>query len=630
MADLETKYPVINLKLNGANHRLIGDAFETVASELNNDKQLVGSIQRKELHPTCVVYIYPNAKRLIFQQRLLSSMIRAQRNNKAVYYVANRFWHMREACKKGMLEKWLRIFEAFTFPPRDIPRPKTFIFPEEVGKFNREEKLLDSAGVTSQCPYIIKPDDGACGRDIDIALNRHECIKIALEKNAVNKSQQEGIIVQRYIEKPLTYNNKKFDLRIYLLITNVRNNNVQYHFDRSLCFARVASSKYSFPNKLNQGEAQIHLTNTTLSEHKEDSKIDINEVFETIVEQQLNGTYGVGDDVEYWVCQSKKCKHKNRYSAKDTTICVSCKKPNPDVYSENEVLDIEAQWENIENLIFATMQSISPILALHYHSLFGLFENPVEGHKRNNASVDQIKKEKTNSHCFQVLGFDVMCTQKKAFLIEVNANASFALETQLDEQVKLQTIREAFLSKTMPNYQGAEAFQDVHPSFHHSERFLHECFIVYSKLSSQQLKKPTSELPPLSRKLNKQIVQMILEKFEDALPQKCVDDIQQKKIFQPPLSFFVFVSGLKQISSTFVSRESGMEVLKSILAELVGLHDRMTQGMVKNGFTIARPLALGVTELGWVERNRDKQLSPRKKSPRTKGLTNEFMSKQIL
>ena len=33
--------------------------------------------------------------------------------------------------------------------------------------------------------------------------------------------------------------------------------------------------------------------------------------------------------------------------------------------------------------------------------------------------------------------------------------------------------------------------------------------IIYSKLSSQQLRKPTSELTPLSRKLNKQIVQHI-------------------------------------------------------------------------------------------------------------------------
>ena len=106
--------------------------------------------------------------------------------------------------------------------------------------------------------------------------------------------------------------------------------------------------------------------------------------------------------------------------------------------------------------------------------------------------------------------------------------------------------------------------------------------------------------------------------------------IQQKKILQPPLTFFTFVSGLKQIVSTFASRDSGIEVLKSILAKLDEMHNQMTHGMVKNGFKVAMPLALGVTELGWVERDRDKQLSPRKKTPRTKGLTNEFMRKQLL
>ena len=61
-------------------------------------------------------------------------------------------------------------------------------------------------------------------------------------------------------------------------------NKIQYHFDR--CYARrVASSRYSSPNKLNQGDAQIH--DKYVVEAREASKIDINDVFETIVEQQL-------------------------------------------------------------------------------------------------------------------------------------------------------------------------------------------------------------------------------------------------------------------------------------------------------------------------------------------------------
>jgi hypothetical protein len=353
---MECKYPVINLKINGANRRLIGLAYETTAKTLNLNEELLAAIEKKELDPTCLIYIYPNAKRLVFQQRLLTTMLNSKRNNKGVFYITNRFWHMREACKKSMLEKWMRLFEAFTVPKKEIARPKTFLFPEEVALFNKVEKKIDQSvpqkqnETKSHQPYIIKPDDLACGKDIEMALNRHEAIKIAINKNAVNKVQGESIVVQRYIDKPLLFKNRKFDLRIYLLITKVRDNQIQYHFDRSLCFARIAGEKYSSPNKFNQNNLRVHLSNTTLSEDKENSKQDINKVFETIVEEQLKGIYGVPDDVEYWICKHKKCKHKNRYNSRDTTICAACKKINPDVYNEHDVLNIEHQWENIESV----------------------------------------------------------------------------------------------------------------------------------------------------------------------------------------------------------------------------------------------------------------------------------------
>jgi hypothetical protein len=141
---MESKYPVINLKLNGANQRLIGLAYQTIAKELNTDENLVDAIDNQDLDPTCLVYIYPNAKRLTFQQRLLTTMLNAKRNKRGIFYITNRFWHMREACKKGMLEKWMRLFESFTVPPKEISRPKTYLFPAEVGLFNKGEKSRNS------------------------------------------------------------------------------------------------------------------------------------------------------------------------------------------------------------------------------------------------------------------------------------------------------------------------------------------------------------------------------------------------------------------------------------------------------------------------------------------------------
>ena len=641
---MESKYPVINLKLNGANQRLIGLAYQTIAKELNTDENLVDAIDNQDLDPTCLVYIYPNAKRLTFQQRLLTTMLNAKRNKRGIFYITNRFWHMREACKKGMLEKWMRLFESFTVPPKEISRPKTYLFPAEVGLFNKGEKSRNSnigggggssGNEKADQAYIIKPDDLACGKDIELALNHNEAIKIAITKNHVNKIQGESIIVQRYVDNPLLYKNRKFDLRIYLLIMKVRDNKIQYYFDRSLCFARIAGARYSLPNKFNQNELKIHLSNTTLSEDKESSKQDINKVFETIVEEQLKGTYGVDDDVEYWVCKHKKCKRKNRYNARDTTICIGCKKPNPDVYNENQVLNIEQQWENIENLMFATMHSISPIIALHYHNLFGVFDDDANDNNNNNNNNDNknnAKKEKSIDHCFQVLGFDVMCTQKEAVLIEVNANASFALETELDKKIKLKVVREAFLSKTMPDYDGSQSFDEISPSFQNSERFLHNCFVIYSKFSSQNLKKPSSELAPLQRTLTKRIVEeILLEQFQDILPKKCIEEIKQNKIFRPPIYYYNFLMGFQQILSHYIEREAGIKVLYDILAAMTDLHSKMTKGMKTKGFNMTKPLALSATQLGWAERgDRVKRTSLRKLSPRVKGITNDFNRQQII
>ena len=163
------------------------------------------------------------------------------------------------------------------------------------------------------------------------------------------------------------------------------------------------------------------------------------------------------------------------------------------------------------------MHSISPIIALHYHNLFSVFND--DGSKRCKSSSDKYKerKQKNIDHCFQVLGFDVICTQREALLLEVNANASFALETELDKQIKLKVLKEAFLSKTMPDYDGCQSFDEISPSFQTSKRFIHSCFGIYSKFSSQNLKKPSSELAPLQRALCKHIVQVILDRFGDVL-----------------------------------------------------------------------------------------------------------------
>lgn len=59
-------------------------------------------------------------------------------------------------------------------------------------------------------------------------------------------------IVQKYIEKPLLYNRRKFDIRVLALATNEMD---LYYYDTG--YMRTSSDEYSLDNK----NKFVHLTN---------------------------------------------------------------------------------------------------------------------------------------------------------------------------------------------------------------------------------------------------------------------------------------------------------------------------------------------------------------------------------
>jgi tubulin polyglutamylase TTLL6/13 len=573
------------------------------------------------------VYIYPNAKRLVWQQRLLSKVLSAARNGRDTFYCTNRFWGMREACQKSNTERWVRLFESFCDPPARVARPETYLFPEEVGQFNRESKQYASRS------YILKPDDQSCGRGISLALDRSEAIRLGFQSNAVGK-RGEDVVVQEYVDNPLLFRGRKIDLRLYVVITGVRNNQLQYAYEREWCFARIAGAKYAKPTRLNAGNLRVHLSNTTLAEDKEAAKQSAEAVLETIAEEQLKGRYGVdlegweeggwrrggaskfgpGDeDPPRWTCPS--CKNKNSYLWAATEQCKRCRRPNPACFGEN-AFDVEAMWEKVEDVLYPTLHAIAPGVALHYQNLFPLDEG---------GGAD---------HCFQVLGFDVLVTQDRAWLIEVNPNASFALETPLDKAIKLDVVREAFRSKTVPKYRCTSAFDAVSPSFKFAQRFVNNCYALYSIFTSQALKKPSSELRPMGRGISRRMRRRIAEEFAGRLPKACIDALGED-IFPDPVLFYTFLEGMKKcrqhLERDGKGRTEAMALLGQILAALTQLNDEIAIGengcglslsqSLSSSLTVQKPKALEVTKLGWpLRKDMDRKPSPRVKS--VKGLSN--------
>merc|ERR550514_803698 len=87
--------------------------------------------------------------------------------------------------------------------------------------------------------------------------------------------------------------------------------------------------------------------------------------------------------------------------------------------------DIEMLREDIEDLVVKTLLAVQPSLSHVYHS----------------CQPDDVG----NAMCFEILGFDVMMDEKaKPWLIEVNHAPSFRTDSDLDQQVKYQALRDAF------------------------------------------------------------------------------------------------------------------------------------------------------------------------------------------
>ncbi len=108
--------------------------------------------------------------------------------------------------------------------------------------------------------WIIKP--GECtnrGRGIVVCSSIEE-IEEYMEKKKVHKNGEiQSYIIQKYIEKPLLYQNRKFDIRCFMLLTSINGILKAYFYLEG--YVRTSCHKYSVHNLSNKF---MHLTNDAI------------------------------------------------------------------------------------------------------------------------------------------------------------------------------------------------------------------------------------------------------------------------------------------------------------------------------------------------------------------------------
>ncbi|GBG28389.1 Tubulin polyglutamylase TTLL5 [Hondaea fermentalgiana] len=175
----------------------------------------------------------------------------------------NHYRNDRELCRKDLLIKNLkrqkRQLERDGSAEADAYEffPDTFVLPREYAIF---VETFKKAGATT-ATWIMKPIGKSQGRGIFLFRNLNDIRKWKSETRwKADNADVESYIVQRYICNPYLVGGKKFDLRIYALVTSFTPLKVYLHRSG---FARFSNSRYSSLAS-DMANQYVHLTNVAV------------------------------------------------------------------------------------------------------------------------------------------------------------------------------------------------------------------------------------------------------------------------------------------------------------------------------------------------------------------------------
>jgi tubulin polyglutamylase TTLL4 len=271
--------------------------------------------------------------------------------------------------RKDHLYKNFRKLQA-KFPKDYTFMPITYIFPQDVQKFQSLKKLSSQS-------WIVKPVNSSRGRGIHLLTDLNEINSLAAKSQ--NKNCE--YLISKYLDNPHLINNKKYDLRIYVLITSFTPLKI-YIFEEGL--VRFASENYTIESKEN---IYVHLTNYAINKkNKNYEKNDIDD------------TNDLFNNCSKWSLSQyrKYFKEKNL---------------------ENE---IEKIFSKIKDIVIKSILSSA------------------------DESMQFIRGSiKYKNSLFELYGFDVLIDDRlNPWLLEVNVSPSLNCDSHLDLKIKSELIRD--------------------------------------------------------------------------------------------------------------------------------------------------------------------------------------------
>ncbi|KAG8349058.1 putative Tubulin tyrosine ligase family [Trypanosoma vivax] len=293
------------------------------------------------------------------------------------------------------------------------------------------ERFIAEMGQQSQF-FILKPNKGCQGKGIMVTPEPLHVLE------RMPRDHRDEYLVQLYITPPLCIDRKKFDLRIYVLITSIVPGCVPRHgrrtcaspkpkeddvygslnglqlFVHSEGLVRICAEEFAAPDRTNCDQASVHLTNYAINK---------------LVDGFSIGTVPAAGSNDCGIGEGNKrdfaflCKYIN-----DLSIASQAEDDEVE-FSSNAVV---TQWDRvlyrIDRCIMLTILS----------GLEELRREFVGSGASRGARSD-------GRNCFELLGFDIMLTEELLpVLMEVNHSPSLFCESDFDFATKHQVVMDVF------------------------------------------------------------------------------------------------------------------------------------------------------------------------------------------
>jgi tubulin polyglutamylase TTLL5 len=330
-----------------------------------------------------------------------------------IWQKVNHFDDSKQLTRKDLLKKNIQRFTDMKdnkYASEFEIMPQTFLLPNEYTQFVQCFKDFENMNNPSKNPgdenqpsesmvpkklvlnyWILKPVGLSRGRGISVIQNLNDVV------------YSQSSVIQKYVENPLTLQNYKFDLRLFIVVTSFKPLEAFIYRDG---FARISSYVYSLnPNDL--ANKFIHLTNSSIQKQNLQGFTQDNPI-----NQVQDDPNAAGSKLSL-LGENGLWKRLEQFSAlyRDSSDN-SNDKNNNNSKPANKKIVIDELWQSICLLVVKSLSIVD-------------------------------EKMVSQPNCFELFGYDVLIDDTlRPWLLEVNASPSLARENYLDKRIKNQLIKD--------------------------------------------------------------------------------------------------------------------------------------------------------------------------------------------